>query len=49
MKPTMEGFVAWLNLNGMQFEFPYREICHYEKRENPNWSTFITEEKIQIK
>lgn len=49
MKPTIDGFYEWLNLNGLKTDFPYREIFHYGERENLDWSTFITELQYPIK
>lgn len=49
MKPTMEGFFEWLQLNGFEFLYPYREILHYGERESPDWSKFVTEVQFPIK
>lgn len=49
MKPTINGFYEWLNLNGLKIYYPYREIFHYGERENSDWSTFITELQYPIK
>lgn len=57
MKPTMDEFVEWLKLNGLEWIHPRREIFHYGERENPGAvhagdsrsSTFITEVQYPIR
>lgn len=49
MKPTIDGFFEWVKLNGLGVNLPFREIFHYGERENPDWSTFVTEIQYPIK
>lgn len=49
MKTMFEDFFERLKLNGLEFRHPFREICHYGERENPDWSTFVTEVQFPLK
>lgn len=49
MKPTFDGFLEWCQLNGMEWEYPFRQIFHIGERENSDWSTFVTEIQYPLK
>ncbi|MGN1408931.1 MAG: MerR family transcriptional regulator [Eubacteriales bacterium] len=49
MKPSFDSFFEWCRLNGMTFAYPYRQIFHVGERENPDWSTFVTEIQYPLK
>jgi len=49
MRPTIEGFFEWAKLNGMEVAPSFGEIFHVGERENPDWSTFVTELQYPIK
>ena len=43
MRPTIDDFFEWVQLNGAKLRRPYREIFHIGEREGKPWDEFVTE------